>query len=299
MLHPIDRQLIMALQVDGRATNVELSQKLGIHVSTIAKRIDYLEKNGVIKIQAIPNPYKLGYSAHAILAIETDSRRIDEICARLKKIFHVNLIITAFGHYDIIAITFFPALEDLLHMVSKEISNIDGLKIDTFLIKDIKKRYYGFTDDNTGPVKIDEIDQKIIVKLAENGRCKNRHLARELGISPSTCMRRTYRLLSEKVIDIRAIPNPSPIGYSSNAILFLRVRTDKLDEVCETLRMRDNVFLVATLFNTYDAVIGFHANSPEELYKTKNDILSIDGILSGDVFVRAEIKKRYYSRLLT
>ncbi|HSW58670.1 MAG TPA: AsnC family transcriptional regulator [Dehalococcoidales bacterium] len=299
MLSSFDRKLIMALQEDGRASNVDLSQKLGIHVSTIAKRIDELEEHEIMKIQALPNPYKLGYSAHAIIAIETDIRRIDEICARLNNIFNVNLIITAFGRYDIIAVAYFPAMENLLNMVSRELSTINGLKVDTFLIKDVKKRYYGFTIDNTEPIKIDEIDQKIIEKLTENGRCKILNLARELGISPSTCLRRTSRLISEKVIEIRAIPNPSRIGYASNALLFLRVQTDKLENVCNTLRTFDNIFLVATLYNAYDAVIGYHASSPEELYRFKKTIISTDGVLSGDIIVRAEIKKRYYGKLLT
>jgi DNA-binding Lrp family transcriptional regulator len=298
MLSSFDRQLVLALQQNGRATNVELARRLDAHVSTIAKRILWLEDHDIIKVRALPNPFKLGYTAHAIIAIKAHDRKIDEICIRLNEVFNVNLIVTAFGRYDILATAYFPTWEKLLGLVSSQLSSVDGVIVDIFLVKEIKKRYYGLNADNIVPVKFDDIDQFIIERLTENGRYKSQRLAKELGISPPTCLRRISRLLEEKVIEIKAIPNPSKIGYASNAFMFLRIKADKLENVCATLGRYKDIFLVMTLFNSYDVLIGMNASSPEELYKFKNELVSLEGVVNSEIVIRAEIKKRYYGGFL-
>jgi len=299
MINSVDRKLILALQQNGRATNIELSKQLGVHVSTIPKRIQLLEENEIIKIRALPNPFKLGYIAHAFIAIEADTDKINDICSRLNGNFNVNLVVTAFGRFDILAIVYFSTWEKLLSFVSSDLSATQGVRtVETFLVKEIKKRYYGFVVDNLTPVKIDEIDQGIIEKLTENGRYKSQHLAKELRISPPACLRRLSRLLREKVIEIKAIPNPSKIGYVANAFMFLRVQAAQLEEVCSALHLYKDVFLIMTLFNSYDILIGINATSPEELLRFKNKILSTDGIINDETMIRAEIKKRYYGGFL-
>jgi DNA-binding Lrp family transcriptional regulator len=88
------------------------------------------------------------------------------------------------------------------------------------------------------------------------------------------------------------------ISYAANAFIFLRVQAAKLEKVCATLRLYKDVFLIMTLFNSYDVVIGINATSPEELHRFKNKILSIDGIINDETMIRAEIKKRYYGGFL-
>jgi Lrp/AsnC family transcriptional regulator, regulator for asnA, asnC and gidA len=294
VLSNFDRELILALQQNGRAPIVDLASQLGAHVSTIAKRILALDQNQIMKVRAIPNPYKLGYNAHAFIAVESRSHKNEDICARLDKNFYVNLLATAFGKYDVIAMAFAPTWEILFNTVCSPLSDIDGIRVDTFLVKNMKKRHYGFEPDGLPSVKIDEVDQKIIERLTENGRYKSQHLAEELGISPPTCLRHITRLLNENVISIKSVINPSRLGYSANAFMFLQVQSEKLDSVCEVLKEHEDVFLVMTLINSFDLFCSFRAVSPEELYRLKNHFLSIDGVIDGDIIVRAEIIKRYY-----
>jgi hypothetical protein len=67
-----------------------------------------------------------------------------------------------------------------------------------------------------------------------------------------------------------------------------------MEEVCQRLEVYEDIFLITTLFNGYDLLIGVNGTSPEALYKFKNEILAIGGILHDETIIRAEIKKRYY-----
>ncbi len=299
ILSELDRQLILALQEDGRTSNFQLSRRLGVHVATISKKIQLLEQAELMKVRALPNPFKLDYRAHAFIALEVDSRQIEDISSRLMKHFPVNLLVTAFGRFDIIASVYYPSWEQLLSFVSTHLSPIGAIRrVETFLVKDIIKRYYDVNTEDQTPVKIDQLDQQIIEKLTENGRMRNSRLAQDLGISAPTCLRRLSRLLKSGVIEIKAVPNPSYIGYSSNAFMWLRVQAGKLEEICAKLQAYKDIFLVTTLFNGYDLLIGVNGTSPEELYAFKNKILAIEGIIAHETVIRAEIKKRYYGGFL-
>ena len=299
MLNGLDRRLILALQEDGRLSNTELAKRMGVHVSTIKKKMDQVDVKGLVKVRALPNPFKLGYMAHALIAIKADSLSINSICNSLATCFHINLIVTTFGRYDILAMTYYPTWEDLLSMVSTVVPGLEGVKlVDTFMIKEINKRQYCFSGVGDEPVKIDDIDQRLIERLTEDGRLTYRRLAEELGISPATCLRRVSRLLEEEVIEIKGVPYMSKIESVSNAFMFLQVDPRKLEKVCSLLRECEEIFLCTTMINGFSVVIGFNTATPEDLFDLKNKVLSLDGVIEGDITVRAEIKKRYYGGFL-
>ena len=71
-------------------------------------------------------------------------------------------------------------------------------------------------------VKLDRIDKNIIRELQINGRMQNNDLAREIGLSPSSCLRRVKLLEESGVIQsYTAIVDPQKIGLQ--LILFSRI----------------------------------------------------------------------------
>ena len=296
MLSDIDKKIIRALQKDGRATHTSLAKKLGIHVSTISKKIQVLEQEGIIQIRALPNPFVLGYTCHAVIGIEAEPKAIENICTRLHKILNVNLIVTTFGRFDIIAVVFFPGWDQLLDFIHVTLSEADGVKnLEAFFVKDIVKRSFGFTSNGASPTKIDETDRNIIEKLSENGRYTANYLARELGISLATCTRRLSNLFREKVVAVKALPNPTKLANNTNALLFIRTEAKMLETICEEIKALKEVPLALKLFSGADLFVVYNAPNPEALYRfVKNDIVSMEGIVGVKTFIRATIKKRYY-----
>lgn len=69
---------------------------------------------------------------------------------------------------------------------------------------------------------LDLIDKKILTALQRNGRLLNNELAREVGLSPSPCLRRVKNLEDRGVIQkYVAIIDPAAVG--ANITLFPRV----------------------------------------------------------------------------
>lgn len=72
------------------------------------------------------------------------------------------------------------------------------------------------------PIKLDEIDRRILLALQRNGRLQNVELAKQVGLSPSPCLRRVRMLEEAGVIErYVALLNASKIGMSLT--VFVRV----------------------------------------------------------------------------
>lgn len=64
------------------------------------------------------------------------------------------------------------------------------------------------------PKDLDRLDRRILAALQRDGRMQNTDLAREVGLSPSPCLRRVNLLEESGVIDrYVALVNPAKVGY--------------------------------------------------------------------------------------
>ena len=76
----------------------------------------------------------------------------------------------------------------------------------------------------TQNIIIDDVDQQLLYRLQQDASQSNQDLARQVGISPPTCLRRIRRLRSAGLIERQvAILNPAPLaeefGEGLHAIL--------------------------------------------------------------------------------
>ncbi|TPN81985.1 Lrp/AsnC family transcriptional regulator [Mesorhizobium sp. CU2] len=78
-------------------------------------------------------------------------------------------------------------------------------------------------------MKLDDIDKRILRALQRDGRMANNDLAREVGLSPSPCLRRVKLLEEAGVIDrYVAVLNPAKVGRGQT--FFTRIWLKQQDE---------------------------------------------------------------------
>jgi Lrp/AsnC family leucine-responsive transcriptional regulator len=80
-LDATDIQILHILQEDGRISNTELAQRVGLAPPTVLRRVKLLEEHGYIKgYAAIANPLKLGLTVTAFIFIESAAcSNLDEL----------------------------------------------------------------------------------------------------------------------------------------------------------------------------------------------------------------------------
>ena len=299
MVDNVNRQIIAALKYDGRYSNAALAKELNINAATVARRIEIMLRENVIDIRAVLNLFKLGFNAHAFIALEIDLTRVDEISTRFVRNYNTSLVVTTFGRYGMLVLADFPTWETLQNYITRELPRIPGInKIDVFPVIENKKLYNPlFKNDvrNDALASIDETDKRIIEELEKNGRASYAQLAGKLGISLATVSRRVARLQDENIIRISVIRNPAKLGYLANAYVVLRADLNRVDAICSELAVHHEVHMIMTLMSGFEILAGIHLQSPERLYKfIVEKIARVDGVASIETFICAEIKKRSY-----
>lgn len=291
------------LQKDGGISYSDLAVKLGITPKTVAKRVEALIESRVIVIRAQPNPYKLGLSACAVVAIKSDPSKIGHVCEQLGGHFYVNLVQTIFGRYDILIIVYFPSWGLLHQFINDELYTMDGVtQVELYFVKDVYKRYERFFEKepfSKNGLKLKETDWTLIKELAKDGRANPAALAEKLGIHVTTVYRRISALVKGNVIKISGVPNPSRLAYSANAYIILDVDPKEVDNICSSLFSSPEAHFIVTLNKRSGVILCVHTINNETLYEfLKQRISPLKGLINTETFLRASVEKTYYGWLM-
>lgn len=80
----IDKKLLEELVEDGRASYVELSEKVGISRVAVKDRINNLKKKGIIeKFTVVTNSEKFGNTVSAFFEVDVEPARFQEVAQNL------------------------------------------------------------------------------------------------------------------------------------------------------------------------------------------------------------------------
>ncbi len=142
-MDPIDKKILQIVQEDDKVQYQKIAEELGIGASTVHYRIKKLLKNGTIKsFSANIDPEKVGYTTTAVLGVNVDPLKMDEIAKKLASYDEVQVVATSSGDHDIIVQIIARDGKHLWHFINEKIKTIEGvekkLHVSSFL--DIYKR---------------------------------------------------------------------------------------------------------------------------------------------------------------
>jgi Lrp/AsnC family transcriptional regulator, regulator for asnA, asnC and gidA len=301
MIDNLNQEIINLLKQDGRYSCAKLAKELGVNVATITKRIDRMQEEDVFSIKTVLNPFRFKFNTHALITLDVELNKINQVCSRLVDNPNISLVATIYGRYDIMIIADLLTWEMMQEFITGELPKIEGInEINTFPIIEIKKIYLGifkyFDSSGNIPPKIDEIDSKIIEELGNNGRLSFADLSKKLDISLTTVSRRVAHLKDEDLIKIIAVRNPAKWGYFANSYFVLCADLNKVNAICDKLSKIPEVHLIATLMSGYEILAGIYSANLEVMYKFIIDkVAQIDGVANIETFVCAEIRKRSFA----
>jgi DNA-binding Lrp family transcriptional regulator len=116
--------------------------------------------------------------------------------------------------------------------------------------------------------KLDEIDQKIVDCLMEDGRMQAAEIARRLGnVSERVVRYRVEQLIEKKVVVVSAIVNPKVLGLSVVADVWLEVESDSILDVAHKMAAFENVSYVACSIGDDDISMQVLGHDATEVYQ--------------------------------
>ncbi len=164
----IDARILAALQQDGRLSNVELGERIGLSPSPCLRRVRQLEESGVIEgYRANLNRAALGLGLTVFVGIKVDGHRdinadaLQDTMRRLPEVVACHLVS---GEADF-----------LLEVVVPDLAHYERFLIGTLLkmpmIKDIRSNFAIRTVKASAPLPLGHLEA---TNSPENGRSRKR-----------------------------------------------------------------------------------------------------------------------------
>jgi Lrp/AsnC family leucine-responsive transcriptional regulator len=111
----VDRRIIDALRLDGRATYAELGRQVGLSASAVHERVGKLEASGVIRgYHAVVDPGAVGLGVTALIGIHpTDVAEDDDVAAALAELPEVESCYAVAGDDAFVVKVRVPTVDEL------------------------------------------------------------------------------------------------------------------------------------------------------------------------------------------
>ncbi|MFF1946062.1 Lrp/AsnC family transcriptional regulator [Rhodococcus qingshengii] len=251
----LDRRIVGALQLDGRAPWRRIAAVLGESERTVARRGAQLLANGVVVVTGL-SPLRAGAGNPWVLRLQCAPGTTQLAAGALARRNDSNFTYITTGAYDLVTEVMCPD-NRIGALTMEELPLIRGIvRSDSAPIVRVHRSVHNWEPHVLSPdertaltcdiplIRIDNraakpsltnVDRTILRALAEDGRCNNEELARMCGVSEATARRRVETLRADGLVYFRAVIEPALLGLPIEALLWLRVAPTRIDEVGQLL----------------------------------------------------------------
>ncbi len=140
----LDQQIIKLLQENGRASNARVAREVGVSEGTVRRRLRRLVQDEIIRVVAVPDPGKMGLNTVALIGIQADPDKLDEVAARLAELTETQYVALTTGSFDVFIWVALPSSEELGNFLRRKVGPTAGVRrTETFVNLAIRKKGYG------------------------------------------------------------------------------------------------------------------------------------------------------------
>ncbi|SEN27124.1 DNA-binding transcriptional regulator, Lrp family [Actinacidiphila rubida] len=287
----LDRQIVHALQIDGRAAFSRIAEVLDVSDQTVARRYGRLRGSGVLRVLGLVDPLRIGVtpwfvrvrctpdaaaSVGEALARRLDTRWVSLISGGteifclvqperpgqdellLQKLPRTPRVVQVTAH-ALVHVFFGQALSP----VSRN-GPLDAARAEALAPAEAPR---GRATEAAEPFPLDAGDRKLLESLAEDGRTPVPGLAAATGWSQSTVRRRMAELRSSGALYFDLAFDGDTHARALRSALWLEVEPAHLAEVGEALARHEEVAFASATTGSSNVYAAINCASPAALYR--------------------------------
>lgn len=314
-LDDLDRQIVAALQIHGRATWQQIARAVGTSDTTVSRRAQRMLNSGIVRVIASTDPLRCSYGYPVMMQVKCQVGQSTRVAAELAKRPDVRFISLVTGSFDIVLELIVSSQRELANVLFNGIEMVDG--ISSTVTENVIAHYkvahvwsHGTLDDAAAdrlaeargavvpaePAPLDERDQALAELLAQDARQSFSTLAGQLGISESMAKRRVTGLVQDGRIRFTTIVHPELLGYGVEVICWLGMDLRRLDEAARALAARPEVRYVAGTAGYSDLTCEVVLRDQADLHRFSTDVLAeLPGLRSAEMGFELVTLKRAYT----
>lgn len=284
-LDPVDRGLVHALQIDGRAPLRTIASVIGVSENTVARRYQRLRSAGVLRVVGTVNGARLGYTAWtlrlqctpdaasavaAALADRQDTSWVYLLSGGTE--ISCNTQARSVGERDTLLLSKLPRTRRVASVTAHSILRATALPSSW-------QGLHWLSDDQVAqlmpephaqddtPITLDPGDTVLLEALSRDGRTGYAELATLTGWSDSTVKRRMDHLRRGGVLSYMLDIPPSALGFGAEARLWMRVKPSELVATAEELARHPEVSFAAVTTGPTNLIAAVNCRDNADLYR--------------------------------
>ncbi|WP_243727625.1 Lrp/AsnC family transcriptional regulator [Actinocrispum wychmicini] len=262
ILDDVDRGLVHALRIDGRAPFRHVGEVIGVSENTVARRYRRLRTAGVLRVVGALNGGRLGYSAWTIrVRCAPDAALpIAKSLAARADTSYVHLLS---GGTEISCGAQIPTRDESDALLLRALPRTARV---TSVTAHLLLGSYVLPNDWTGAavlsaeqvaalspppvaetddIELSAADRPLLTLLSQDGRASHAQLAAATGWSEATVRRRLFLLRQAGVLAFFVDIPPAALGFHTEARLWMSVRPSGLTAVAAAIAEHPEVSLVS------------------------------------------------------
>lgn len=121
--------------VEGRRSFADIAEELAITTNTVRARVNKLIEQGVLAIQGVVDPAKLGDHFMVIIGVKLSNPKLVEAGNRFRELKGVVSVAVVTGRFDLIVTVLLNSQFGLMEFFTQEVSRIKAvLSTETFVV---------------------------------------------------------------------------------------------------------------------------------------------------------------------
>ena len=300
-INELDSKILKNLLEDGRTGYYKMARECGVSENKVWKRYRAMEKKGIIKGATTQMNFGLfGYDALATLLISVEAQQMEQVMEFIGKITEVRTYRQYNSVYNVRAVATLRDLNELDYVKQVIKRKLPTMGLKTYIwtgvrnipenlnltgtLKDTSESHQRNSNKAIRTlgdrIIIDELDKQIVGKLTLDGRASFTKIAKEIGASTDTVVKRYHKLREEGAIKVSIQINPNKIGYNSILDFNISVTTPGglSDPIVESLAKIPDVIIITKTSGDYDLQLTAMIRDIAQAFAIQDQIARICGI---------------------
>lgn len=319
----LDRRVIAALQLNGRAPWSAVARWAGGSETTVQRRYKALREQGVLRVVGSLELDRTGEGSSMLVRAQARPGRGLDLADKLAASPDVRFMAVVTGAAELIVDFVARDNDEMMRMLFTDLPGADLITSteavavirsftsasmwDTGLLPaeaaaDLRPTspmsWYDRDDWGRAPQALTVLEQEVAAALREDGRTQVSTLARRLGHTESSVARAMDRLISRGILQFRTLVEPALLGYEAEFMVWLSIEPDRLDAAGRRLARHPGTKFLGAATGRFNLVGHMVLPHRSDLFRYTSDVIgSLPGLIASDVTLHLATLKYSWHRM--
>jgi DNA-binding Lrp family transcriptional regulator len=316
----LDRRLVAALQLNGRASWTQVARALRAPESTVARRGQQLIESGIVGVTGVLDHLRCGLGISLQVRMRCRPGTTNAVAQALADLPETRFVTVVTGSADVSAEFVVPDHHAVTRVLVDDLPRPGDITETESMV--VVRKFSAVEEWDTGlltpeavallrpdgartghrewsePERLTEQEVAIARLLAVDGRASYAQLAAACDVSEPTAARRVESLVRRGCLRFRTLFETRLIGLDVEFMLWLAVEPGELENVGAQLAKRPSTQYVSATTGRFNLCLHGVLPGYGDLYKYLTDVVgALPGVRTADMTLQAGTLKRAYVRI--